>query len=407
MRQPIILDELDRTGQEVDLSEEAAAALSATGLVEVRPALHSRWLLLPAGKVGAVRIDDLQVQVRPKDRVGLTRLLFLLGYAQDPGFRPEDVAAVDQPELWPALAESLARLAERATGGGVLQGYVTVEDALRSVRGRIRIGDQIARRPGFMVPVEVTYDEFTVDIPENQILRTAVRRMLGVPGLSNSAAGRLAHIDGRLAEVSILRHGQPIPSWQPTRLNQRYHAALRLSELILKNLSAEAGDGNVQVAAFVVNMAKVFGDFVGTALTESLRRYPGVTRLQYPEHLDERVNGEAAGIPMRVDIVHSVGGRPRLVFDAKYKAAGPGDTYPNADHYQMLAYSTALRVPTAWLVYAGGGRPKVRKIRHTGIEVVEYPLNLRAEPRRLLEQIDLLARRAWASGMESLDVTAS
>ena len=398
MSQQITLDELDWTGHEVDLSEERAAALSSTGLVEVRPASYGRWLLLPAGKVGAVRIDDLQVQVRPKDRVGLTRLIFLLGYAQDPGFREEDVAAVDQPELWPALAESLARLAEHATGGGVQQGYLTIEESLRSVRGRIRIGDQIARRPGFMVPVEVTYDEFTVDIPENQILRTAVRRMLGVPGLSNSAAGRLAHIDGRLAEVSILHHGQPIPVWQPTRLNQRYHAALRLSELILRNLSAEAGDGNVQVAAFVVNMAKVFEDFVGTALTEALRRYPGVTRLQYPDRLDERVPGEAAGIPMRVDIVHSVDRSPRLVFDAKYKTAGPGDTYPNADHYQMLAYCCALRVPTAWLVYAGGGRPKVRRIRHTDIEVVEYPLDLRAEPRHLLEQIDLLARRAWARG---------
>lgn len=398
MSEPITLDELERTAHEVDLSEDAAAALSATGLVEVRPALRGRWLLLPAGKVGAVRIDDLQVQVRPKDRVGLTRLLFLLGYAQNPGFREEDVAAVDQPDLWPALAESLARLAERATAGGVQQGYLTVEESLRSVRGRIRIGEQIARRPGFMVPVEVTYDEFTVDIPENQILRTAVRRMLGVPGLSNSAAGRLAHIDGRLAEVSILRHGQPIPVWQPTRLNQRYHAALRLSEIILRNLSADASDGNVQVAAFVVNMATVFEDFVGTALTEALRRYPGATRLQYPDRLDERVPGEAAGIPMRVDIVHSVDRRPRLVFDAKYKTAGPGDTYPNADHYQMLAYCTALQVPTAWLIYAGGGRPNLRRIRHTDIEVVEYPLNLRAEPKELLEQIDLLARRAWARG---------
>jgi 5-methylcytosine-specific restriction enzyme subunit McrC len=394
----ITLDELDRTGREVQMLEEQAATLAATGLVEVRPARHGRWLLLPAGKVGAVRIDRLQVQVQPKDRVGLTRMLFLLGYAQNPGFREEDVAAVDQPELWPALAESLARLAERATGGGVQQGYLTVEDALRSVRGRIRIGDQIARRPGFMVPVEVTYDEFTVDIPENQILRTAVRRMLGVPGLSDSAAGRLAHVDGRLVEVSVLRQGQPIPTWQPTRLNQRYHAALRLSELILKNLSAEAGDGNVQVAAFVVNMAKVFEDFVGTALTEALRRYPGVTRLQYPDHLDERAPGEAVGIPMRVDIVHSVGGTPRLVFDAKYKAAGPGDTYPNADHYQMLAYCTALRVPTAWLVYAGGDEPHTRKIRHTDVEVVEYPLDLRAEPRQLLEQVGLLARRAWTQG---------
>ncbi len=407
MSQSINLDELDRVGREVDLSEETASALSVTGLVEVRPTLHDRWLILPTGKVGAVRINGLQVQVRPKDRVGLTRLLFLLGYADDPGFREEDVTAVDQPELWPALAESLARLAERATGGGVLQGYLTREDSLRTVRGRIRIGDQITRRPGFMVPVEVTYDEFTVDIPENQILRTAVRRMLGVPGLSGSAAGRLAHVDGRLAEVSILRHGQPLPGWQATRLNERYHAALRLSEVILKNMSAEAGDGGVQVAAFVVNMAKVFEDFVGKALTEALRRYPGSTRLQYPDRLDERVPGEAAGIPMRVDIVHSVDRRPRLVFDAKYKTAGPGDTYPNADHYQMLAYCTALRVPTAWLVYAGGGRPRVRKIRHTGMEVVEYPLNLRAEPRELLGQIELLARRAWARQRSATRAQAS
>ncbi len=206
------------------------------------------------------------------------------GTPDDPGFREEDVAAVDQPELWPALAESLARLAERATGGGVLQGYLTVEDSLRTVRGRIRIGDQITRRPGFMVPVEVTYDEFTVDIPENQILRTAVRRMLGVPGLSDSAAGRLAHVDGRLAEVSILRHGQSLPGWQATRLNERYHAALRLSEVILKNMSAEAGDGGVQVAAFVVNMAKVFEDFVGKALTEALTAVPRQHTAAVPGH---------------------------------------------------------------------------------------------------------------------------
>lgn len=395
MTAPIVLDELDGQGQVVRLTSAQVDALTNCGLVDVRPETGGRWRLLPRARVGAVRVDDLQVQVTPKDKVGLTRLLFLLGYARNPGFRPEDVHGITEPDLWPALAESLARLAERATRGGVLQGYRTVEDSLRTVRGRIRIGDQMARRPGFVVPVEVTYDEFTSDIAENRILRTALRRMLAIPGLSDSAAARLAHIDGRLTEVAVLRRGEAIPRWQASRLNERYQPALRLAEVILANASAEAGDGTVQVAGFVVDMAKVFEDFVGTALTEALRARPGTSQLQYPDHLDSVGVGDKPVIHMFPDIVHTVSGRPRLIFDAKYKAEGPGGRYPNADHYQMLAYATTLRVPTAWLVYAGGGKPRVHRVRHTDVEIVEYPLDLRVSPHELLEQVDRLAQRAW------------
>lgn len=43
----------------------------------------------PAGKVGAVQCGDLLVEVRPEGKVGLDRMLFLLGYAAGPGFRAE------------------------------------------------------------------------------------------------------------------------------------------------------------------------------------------------------------------------------------------------------------------------------------------------------------------------------
>ena len=86
----IVLDELDREGSLEPLNDVYAAALAETGLVEVRPE-RSEWRLLPRGMVGSTRIGELQVEVRPKKKVGLTRLLFLLGYASNPGFRPEDV----------------------------------------------------------------------------------------------------------------------------------------------------------------------------------------------------------------------------------------------------------------------------------------------------------------------------
>src|SRR5690606_29334055 len=103
MSRVVTLDELDRDGAVVSLDADAAACVAATGLVEVRPRGRGDWTLLPRGNVGAVRVGDVQVQVNPKERVGLSRLLFMLGYARDPGFRPQDVAAVDEADLWAAL----------------------------------------------------------------------------------------------------------------------------------------------------------------------------------------------------------------------------------------------------------------------------------------------------------------
>lgn len=391
----IVFDELDREGRHVEIDDVHATALAGTRLIEARPE-RAGWRLVPTGRVGSVRIGGLQVEVRPKAKVGLTRLLFLLGYARDPGWRPEMVSAHADDDLWPALAESLLRLTRTALGPGVLQGYRTVDETLRTVRGRIRIGDQITRRPGLMVPIEVTYDEFTVDITENRILRTALRRMLQVPGVSESARTGLGHLDGQLAGVSLIPPGDRLPEWRADRRNTRYVPALRLAEVVLANTSAETGPHGLQMASFVVDMASVYEDFVGTALTEALAGYPGgtMTDPQYRSRLDVPEGDGRPGINMALDVVHTVNGRPVLVFDAKYKAASATGTYPNADHYQMLAYCTALQVPTAWLVYANGPQGR-RRIVNSDVTVMEHSLDLSAEPWPLLAQVDALAEAAW------------
>jgi 5-methylcytosine-specific restriction enzyme subunit McrC len=393
MLQTIVLDELQGSAGPLELDAEVAAILRETGLVALLPAHGGRWTVLPAGTVGAVQIGNLLVEVRPKQKVGLNRLLFLLGYAADPGFRPEDVAGVEDSDLFAALGESLARQGRQALERGALNGYVHVEEALRTVRGRIRVGDQMTRRPGMLLPLEVAYDDFTVDVPENRILRAALRLMMQVSRLSDEVRWRLAHLDSMLDGVSELRFGEPLPQWQESRLNAHYVPALRLAEIILQNMSAEAGTGHHSVASFVVSMAKVFEDFVTTALREAFEEYPGETVGQFGAVLDEAEPGlrKSERVQMIVDIVHSVHRQPAIVFDAKYKAATASGAYPNADHYQMLAYCTALKVPRAWLVYAGPGRARTRRIVNTGISVVEFPIDLSQEPEALLERVQSLA----------------
>lgn len=387
----IRLAETATFGAKANLTRAEATALSATGFLDVRPEFDGGWSVRPTGLVGAVRAGTVQVEIWPKDKVKLSHLIFMLGYAADPGFRPETVIAERYDELWPALAESLARLAERALGYGVLQGYRTIDEASMVVRGRIRVGDQLRARPGRPVPLEVSYDEYLIDIPENQILRTALRRMRSVPRLDPMVRARLSHLDNRLSGVAVIAPNRRRPGWRPSRLNERYHPALRLAEVILDNSSAQTGAHGVEIAAFAVSMWKVFEDFVTVALQEAFARRGALLTAQYRAHLDlERSDGRSR-VPMAVDLVHLDRGVPRTVLDAKYKAADASGRYPNADQYQMLAYCTALSVSEALLVYAQGGRAMTRRVIHSGVEITEVPLDLSATPRDLLGAVDRIA----------------
>lgn len=203
--------------------------------------------------------------------------MFLLGYAADPGFRSEEVEGIADEDLWSSMAFAYTQSLERALRRGVLQGYRVVEEALPTVRGRIDLAAQLTRRPGVIVPVLVRYDDLVVDTPENRLLRAAVRRLLELPRIPDDQRVRLTRLDSKLAGAQLLHRRDPLPAWRPTRLNQRYQPTLRLADVILRNLSVTPGAGTgLTASAFVVDMAKVFEDFVTVALQEA-RSTQGLT----------------------------------------------------------------------------------------------------------------------------------
>lgn len=390
VRTHLIFDELGTQPQTVELSADEALALQDSKLLNVSRAWGGGWNISPTGLVGAVQVDDLLIEVRPKARVGLNRLMFLLGYAADPGIREDDVDAEEKPDLFTAITHSFVRQCERALKRGPISSYVTVDDSLRVLRGRIRVGDQLSRHLGLPVPLEVTYDEFTMDIGENRILRSALRMLLCLPGGSPEIRSRLSHLDRKLDGVGFLLKGNPLPEWQETKANGHYVAALRLASLVLNSLSVEAGKGGLRMSSFAVEMQNVFEDFVTVALGEAFASFPGTVHAQFESHLDEINPGNKPRTKMYVDAVYCESGLPRIVFDAKYKASSSGN-YSNPDEYQMLAYCTALEVPRAWLLYAGSGKPRLVKVRNTSKEIVHFPLDLSLSPDRLLDRVHQLA----------------
>lgn len=371
------------------LSPETGAALASCGLVTAVPSVVPGWWLIgPDGKVGVARVAGIELWVTPK--LDIQRLFFLLGYALDgKGWRDEDLELAEAPDLFSALAEAFARQADRALQQGLIQGYRVVEEALPVLRGRLREGEQMRRRFGLAVPIEVRYDDYSIDIAENQLLRSAAERLLRLPGLPKRTRQGLLRIVLRMADVSVLIRGQQLPTWQPSRLNIRYHVALQLAELVLRGGSVEQDKGIVHVNGFMLNMAKVFEDFLSVTLGASLTTYGGVCRPQDGWHLDE-----ADQIRMKPDLVwYTDSGAVGAVIDAKYKAEKPAG-FPDADLYQMLAYCTALGLPRGHLVYAKGNEPAaMHVIRNVGVEIVQHALELDQPPAKILKQVGELARQ--------------
>lgn len=372
---------------EVRLDTAVALTLGDTGVVDVRhiPGT-SRWQVRPLGKVGAIRVGTVEVHVAPK--VPIDRVVFMVGYAtKGVAWRDDHVDVEQAPDLIEALAEAFIRFAESATRQGLLQGYRMVEEPLQVVRGRIREDEQIRRRFGLMVPVEVRYDDYTVDIAENRLLRAGVSRLLRMPSLALRLRRRLAHLDRLLADVTAPTRGVHLEPWQPSRLNARYVNALRLAEVILAGSSFEPGGTGLTVTGFVLDMPAVFEAFVCTALADALAPAGGRSVQQDRWHLDE-----ASRVAMRPDLVwYAPSGAPAAVVDAKYKAE-KYDGFPNADLYQLLAYCTALGLTEGHLVYAKGNEPAVaHQLRGSGVRVTCYALDLSQSPELMLGQIDALA----------------
>jgi 5-methylcytosine-specific restriction enzyme subunit McrC len=335
---------------ECPLDDATGRALAASGIVKASPDpyLSGVWRIAADRHVGVAVVTASGgaaaplVTVRIAPKVHINRLFFLLGYALNPrGWREDQIDVAEHTDLLPALAHTFERQAEHATRLGLLQGYRHTQDSAMVVRGRIREGEQLRRRYGAALPVEIEYDEYTTDIAENQILRAAVERLLRLPGVSGSVRRRLLHQRFRLAEVTPPAPGQS-PTWAPSRLNARYVPALRLAEIVLRGGSVDHDAGAVRINGFLFDMAKVFEDFVTIAVRECLTASAadetgagasGFVTLQARHHLDE-----ADTVLMKPDLVcYDADRSPLAVVDAKYKAEKP-DGFPGADLYQLLAY---------------------------------------------------------------------
>jgi 5-methylcytosine-specific restriction enzyme subunit McrC len=368
LREWSFADDLELTAAQVE-----TLANTDRFVLRPQPGASQRWRLSATSYVGVARIGELQLKVVPK--VGVHRLLELLCTSLDRiSWDDQEVALGESDDLLRIVAESFTRRAEQVVRRGVLQGYRSIEESMFGLRGRIDMGRQLSRRCGLLLPVEVTYDDYTIDVLENQLLLGAGMVLLRMGGLPTGVASRLRRLEVQLDGV----HPTP-PSPAParvawTRLNERYRPAITLARLILKSASLDIeGNPTATSDAFLVDMNKVFEDVVGLGLQKVLDGTDFRVLLQHTDYLDyQRYVG------IRPDIVVCDASRSvAAIADVKYKRPSTDKLSPN-DVYQAVAYATRYGLDRVALIFAEP--PPVIELHVAGITVRLLSVDLSATP---------------------------
>jgi 5-methylcytosine-specific restriction enzyme subunit McrC len=366
---------MERTARECRLPAADVAFLLAEhrAHLEVAPTgRQGRYRLTPAGHVGTILGPRCRLVIRPKVP---TRCLFhLLDPASVPPAAEDHTAAAPGAELLDPLAARLAQLLTERAAAGLYRAYAERAACGPFLQGRLDLPAHLREPPGRKDRLHCRFEDFTADVPCNQVPRATAELLLRCPLLGEAARPALCRALTAFGGVSSVQLGPDLfVTAQPTRLTEAYRPLLDLCRMLAEGLEPAERAGAVACPAFLLDMEHVFERYVTAAVTAAFPPGGPYEVAVQPLHRANRPAPGQPDIPLRPDVTISRGGRAAVVVDAKWKRLRDSPLVTE-DVYQVLAYCTALGAGRAVLVYPGR-RDRVFKYR---LERAPVELEVRA-----------------------------
>lgn len=245
---------------------------------------------------------------------------------------------------------SLLDALEELAAYGLLRRYQPHEGRLPVLRGRLNLAE--AAQITFDGRLPCRYYDLSADILENRLIKTTLEKLIRLR-LPSALTTRVSASLSLFESIHLCRGTEPI---HYHRLNDRYRTTHTLCRLLLENLYTAFGAGAIPYSSFLVDMEKLFEDYVAALL----RRYYGsrkLIRTQAPLRIPGAPANHVKSISIRPDILicDPVTRKPELVLDTKYKISTPLNRFGkestrHSDFYQVLAYAILHDCPGV-LVY--------------------------------------------------------
>jgi 5-methylcytosine-specific restriction endonuclease McrBC regulatory subunit McrC len=203
--------------------------------------------------------------------------------------------------------------------------------------------------------------ENTLDNPGNQIIKMAIRFILGTcfdQKIESKLYSYLTYFEG-VSELSNLTHKHIESARKVPSSNPHYHTVIEYSLIILNELKLGYGDGSLEWHAFLANSNSLFEKFVSKILSSGTDYR--ISKWNEPKHFATLAKkgsnyGVKSFVPdVLVDYDEAVE-TCRAVFDVKNKFINPNSSdissqISSADIYQVLFYCNQLNCKLGGIIY--------------------------------------------------------
>jgi 5-methylcytosine-specific restriction enzyme subunit McrC len=300
--------------------------------------------------VGVVRLAGVEVRVVPKlvgENLGVLRMLeYSSGLGALARLESARTLATDNDgSLVDLLALLLAEAALLIAKQGVLSDYVTREDGLPRLRGRLLACEQATKRFGQLQMLECRFDELETDVVENQLLAAglAIAKRVATDSQVRRLAGRASAVFTEVADASAVTY--ETPELEYTRRNEHYRAPHVIARMFLRNLAVNDlyAPGSGESFAFLLDMNRLFEDFVTKLLAQLFIGTDVRVRPQARDRTlihDARTGRPYAAVIPDILLERMRGPTLRVPVDAKYKLYDDRKI-DQADIYQTFFYAWA------------------------------------------------------------------
>ena len=245
---------------------------------------------------------------------------------------------------------------------GIKSDYVTLEDNLKFLKGKLNINEQIKRNSIHKERFYVEYSEFLSDIKINQIIKTTLKFLYKK---SNSSKNQqkireLLFIFDEVSECEDYKNF--FTKLIINRQVKHYKQTLLWCKIFLLGNSFTPHKGDDLALALLFDMNALFESYVGNFIK---KKHPG-TSLQHSEkHLVE----DPKSFRLRPDIFLE----DKFIADTKWKIIKSRDDISQADLYQLYAYGKKYNCGKLYLIY-----PKIDGIKQEFMKF-EYEKDMHLE----------------------------
>lgn len=346
---PVVIRLIERVPRVVRLRRDDVDHLLAEhrGHVELIPAgERGAYRLTARGFVGVIPTPNRRLVLRPKlPAANVFHLLDPLGPL--PAFVDRSTP-VDGGKVLDILAARLAALLRDRATAGLHRHYAERSVVTAALQGRLDVAAQLRAGAARRDRLHCRYDDFTRDVPCNQLPKAVAERLLARPDLVAAVKGNLREALAGWDDVgSVPLTPELCAAEAPVRMTDGYVSLLDLSRLLADGLQSGEAAGSTAGPAFLLDLERIFERYVSAGIERAVADCtPQPFLLVSPPRQGQ------PDFRIRPDMLVGPLDKPRLVLDVKWKRLSR-TALTSEDVYQVLAHAAVLGAPRAILVYPG------------------------------------------------------